>query len=119
MSGSLAGTATLTLDGMSVNVGGTFRYSIGNKTRETLTGMSGIHGYRETFRAPFIEAEIRDNGGLSLEEIATYTNITVVAVLANGKTIMGEGMWIVNNQDVDTQQATFTARFEGQSVIEY
>lgn len=115
----LAGTATVTLDGVSVNVAGTFRYRVGNKNRETLTGMSGIHGFKETFVPPYIEMAVRDHGGLDMDEIAGYTEITVVAQLANGKTIMGEGMWIVNTQEMDSQEATFTARFEGQSVIEY
>lgn len=115
----LAGTATVTLDGMSVYVAGTFRYSVGNKKRETLPGMDGIHGFKETYVPPFIEIEIRDHGKLSMEDIANATDITVVAILANGKTIMGENMWNVTVPEVDTTQATLNARFEGQSVIEY
>lgn len=119
MTRALAGTATVTLDGVSISVGGTFRYRIGRKNRETLTGMSGIHGFKETYVPPYIEMTVRDNGALNLDEIAEYTNITVVAELANGKTIMGQNMWIVNTQELDSQEATFTARFEGQEVTEY
>lgn len=54
MNKPLAGTATVTLDGMSINVGATFRYSVGDKRRESLTGMSGIHGFKETYVPPFM-----------------------------------------------------------------
>lgn len=116
---ALAGTCTVTVDGVSVNVAGSFRYSVGTKQRETLTGMSGIHGFRESWVAPFIEMTIRDSGSLSLEDISGYTDVTVSAVLVNGKTVIGQNMWIVNRQEMDNNDGTFTARFEGVSVQEY
>ena len=118
MSRPLSGTATVTLDGMSVHVAGTCRYSVSKKSRTTQKGLSGVHGYKETLEPGFIEIEVRDSGTLSLSDFDGYTSTTVVVELNNGKTIVGENMWSVNTQEVDTNEATFTLRFEGRDVSE-
>ncbi|UMR99565.1 phage tail tube protein [Escherichia coli] len=115
---AIAGTCTVTVNGVSVNVGGSFRYAVSSKRRETLTGMSGIHGFKESYVASFIEMTIRDTGSLSLEDIGNYTDVTVAAYLVNGKTVIGQNMWIVNSQEMNNDDGTFTARFEGVSVTE-
>ncbi|HAX5205293.1 TPA: phage tail protein [Escherichia coli] len=115
---AIAGTCTVTVDGMSVNVAGSFRYSVGEKERETLTGMSGVHGFKESYKAPYIEMTVRDSGSLSLADFAGYTDVTVAAYLVNGKTVIGQNMWLVGRIEMDNNDATFTARFEGTTVTE-
>lgn len=119
MSNFLAGTATVTIDGVSVMVAGSFRYSVSKRNRSSLTGMSGIHGYKEVNVTPYIEMEVRDSGGLSMEDFNNQTNVTVAVQLANGKSLVGENMWVVNPQEIDSSEGTFTARFEGPNVTEY
>jgi len=58
----LAGTAYVTCDGITVMVAGQFKYSPSITKRETLTGMDGVHGYRETPNAPYIAGQLRDSG---------------------------------------------------------
>lgn len=70
-------------------------------------------------RAPFISYQARDSGGTSIAKINDSTNVTVVVELANGKTVIGENMWSVNTQDVDSEEAVFDVRWEGGSVTEY
>ncbi|CAI1756908.1 phage tail tube protein [Serratia proteamaculans] len=115
----LAGTAYVTTDGVTVMVAGQFKYSPGKVERSTLTGMDGVHGYKEKPRAPFISYQARDSGGTSIAQINDSTNVSVVVELANGKTIIGENMWSVNTQDVDSEEAVFDVRWEGGSVTEY
>lgn len=115
----LAGTAYVTIDGVTVMVAGQFKYSPGKWERSTLTGMDGVHGYKEKPRAPFISYQARDSGGTSIAKINDSTNVTVVVELANGKTVIGENMWSVNMQDVDSEEAVFDVRWEGGSVTEY
>ncbi|EHS3657160.1 phage tail tube protein, partial [Escherichia coli] len=38
--------------------------------------------------------------------------------LVNGKTILGQNMWLTGRIETDNNDATFTARFEGQEVTE-
>lgn len=111
--GLLAGTADLSVDGTTYMVTGDFKYKPGNRKRETLGGMDSIHGYKETPSAPFISFNLRDWGGLTVADINTWTDVTCVAVLANGKTVIGSAMWSVDEQEVDSTEAKFDVRLEG------
>lgn len=111
--GLLAGTAELTVDGTAYMVTGDFKYKPGNRKRETLGGMDSIHGFKETPSAPFIAFNLRDWGGLTVADINTWTDVTCVAKLANGKTVIGSAMWSVDEQEVDSTEAKFDVRLEG------
>lgn len=115
MSGAnvIAGTAFVSVDGRTVMVAGKFSYFPGRVKRETKVGMDGIHGVKETFTPPFISCEVRDAGGLVVADFNDMTNVTIVAELANGKTVMGAGMWTVDSQEVDSEEATFPVKWEG------
>ncbi|QTL38804.1 phage tail tube protein [Xenorhabdus budapestensis] len=114
----LAGTAYLTVDGVSIMVVGDFTYGPSAVTRETLTGMDYVHGYKEKPSPCFISCRVRDSGGTTVADFNNQTNVTIVAELANGKTIIGEGMWTVNTQEVRSEDAEFEVRWEGISVTE-
>lgn len=117
-SNRLAGTAYVTVDGLTIMVAGQFKYSPTLIKRETLTGMDGVHGYKETFKAPSISCQVRDSGGTSVTDFNDQTNVTIVVELANGKTIIGSNMWTVDTQEVDSEEATFDVKWEGGSVQE-
>ncbi|WP_410015807.1 phage tail tube protein [Sodalis sp. C49] len=117
-SNRLAGTAYVTVDGLTIMVAGQFKYSPSKMKRDTLTGMDGVHGYKETPNAPFISCQVRDSGGTTVNDFNNQTNVSIVVELANGKTIIGAGMWTVNTQEVDSTEATFDVRWEGGSVSE-
>lgn len=114
----LAGTAEVTVDGVTIMVAGQFKYSPSTVKRETLTGMDTVHGYKEKPVAGFISCQVRDSGGTTVADFNGQTNVTVTAVLANGKTIIGSGLWTVEAQEVDSEDAVFDVRWEGTSVTE-
>lgn len=114
----LAGTASVTVDGVTIMVAGNFKYSPSTVKRETLIGMDGPHGYKETPIAGFIACQVRDSGGTTVSDYNSQTNVTVTAELANGKTIIGSGLWSVESQEVDSGDAVFDVRWEGLSVTE-
>lgn len=64
-SNRLAGTAYVTVNGVTVMVEGSFKYQVSKVNRTTLTGMDGVHGYKEKPVAPYISARLRDSGGLT------------------------------------------------------
>jgi Phage tail tube protein len=111
--GLLAGTASVSVDGTTHMVTGDFKYKPGSRKRETLGGMDRIHGFKETPSAPYIAVNLRDWGGLTVADFNSMTDVTVVAQLANGKTIIGRAMWTVDEQEVDSTDAKFDVRFEG------
>ncbi|MCP1290934.1 phage tail tube protein [Chromobacterium sp. S0633] len=114
----LAGTATLTVDGTAYMLEGDLSYSVSKVSRETMKGMDGVHGYKETPNAPFIAGTFRDSSGLTVADFNKMTNVTVTAKLANGKTIIGRNMWTVETQEVETAEGTVKVRWEGMSVEE-
>ncbi|MHA3574136.1 phage tail tube protein [Yersinia enterocolitica] len=117
-SNRLAGTAYVTVDGITVMVAGQFKYSPSKVKRETVMGMDGIHGYKETVVASSISCTIRDSGGVSISDFNDQTNVNIVCELANGKTIIGSGMWSVSTLLVDSTEGTVDVSWEGGSVTE-
>lgn len=114
----LAGTAFLSVDGVSYMLSGDFEYNPSTVSRESLVGMDGPHGYSEKPVVGHISGTLRDSGGLSVVSLNQMTNVTVTAQLANGKTIVGRNMWTVENQTVKSTDATIEVKWEGMSVSE-
>ncbi|WP_431276277.1 phage tail tube protein [Variovorax ureilyticus] len=114
----LAGTAFVSVDGVSYMVAGDFEYSPSTLSRETLAGMDTVHGFSEKPTAGHISATLRDSGGLSVASLNAMDNVTVVAELANGKTIVGRNMWTVETQTSKAADATIEVKWEGISVTE-
>lgn len=117
-SNRLAGTAYVTVDGVTVMVVGQFKYRPSKVERTTLNGMDGVHGYKEKPVPGYISCQLRDSGGTTVSDFNDQTNVNVIAELANGKTIIGKGLWSVNSQEVDSEEATFDVRWEGADVTE-
>jgi hypothetical protein len=114
----LAGTAFLSVDGVSYMLAGDFAYSPSKVSRESLAGMDGVHGFSEKPVAGHISATLRDSGGLSVASLNAMDNVTVVAQLANGKTIVGRNMWTVESQEAKSTDATIEVKWESQDVSE-
>ncbi|HCR5063853.1 MULTISPECIES: phage tail tube protein [Pantoea] len=117
-SNRIAGTANVVVDGMTIMVAGKFKYRPSKVKRETLTGMDRVHGYKETPISGLISMDVRDSGGTSVSDFNDMTNVTVTATLANGKIIIGSGMWTTDAQEVESEDAVFSVTFESDDVSE-
>jgi hypothetical protein len=114
----LAGTANVTINGVAYMLQGDLSWSPNTVKQESLTGMEGYHGIKATPVAPFMEFTLRDSGEISVSAFDGLRNATVVAQLANGKTIIGRTMATIDIQEVNSVEATFKLRFEGPDVVE-
>jgi hypothetical protein len=114
----LAGIAYLSVDGQTYMLAGDLSYSPSSVSRETLTGQDRVHGFSEKPHAGFIAGTLRDAAGLTVAQLNAMTNVTVVAELANGKTVIGRNLWTVEAQEVKTMDGTVDVRWEGFSVEE-
>lgn len=114
----LAGIAYLAVDGQNYMLSGDLSYSPSKVTRETLVGQDRVHGYSEKPHPGFISGSFRDAGNLTVANFNAMTNVSVVAELANGKTIVGRNMWTVEAQEVKTAEGTFEVKWEGFNVEE-
>ncbi|WP_199720824.1 phage tail tube protein [Azospirillum cavernae] len=90
----LAGVAYFTVDGVSCMLAGISVLPAQVK-RETISGMDGVHGYKETPIPGFISATLRDAGSLSVAAFNAMTNVTVMIELANGKIVTARNAWTV------------------------
>lgn len=109
----LAGLCYLTIDGQSYMLEGAAKYSVAPVKRETLGGQDHIHGFKEMPLAPFMSFTMRNAQGLSVAQLNSLTNSTVVFQLANGKMVVGANMWTVDAQEVDTEDGKIEVKFEG------
>ena len=115
----LGGVASFTIDGTAYMLVGDLKYSVSTQERETLTGMdSGYHGYSEKPGFGHIECTLRDNSVVRTATFYNMTNVTVVAITANGKSVSGQGMTCMKAIEVDTADGKFSVRFEGPLVAE-
>lgn len=122
MSGStsrrLAGVAAMTIDGDAWDVVSELEYSPSTVTRETMKGQTAVEGYSEMPQQGYMSMTLRDRSDETVYSLNQKTNATIVAQLANGKTVYGAGMWQTGEIGVNTQEGTFSIKFEGASVVE-
>lgn len=114
----LAGTASLVVNGVTHMLVGELSYDPSAVKRESLTGQDGVHGFKESPKPGKISGTLRDSGSLTVADLNAMTDATVVATLANGKTIIGRNMWTVDAQEVKTSEGTFEVTWEGPTVSE-
>jgi len=114
----IAGTAYIKVDGNQYTLAGTLTVSPDILTREGLAGLSGVAGYKETPRVPFIEGEFFATENLSLPALQAITNATVTAELANGKTYVLRNAWTAGARELNAAEGTVSVRFEGMEGIE-
>jgi len=114
----IAGTAQVTVDGTTYQLEGSLKYSPSTVKREAMIGKDGFHGWKETPVTGWISMSIRDAGDLTVAAFNAMRNSTVVASLANGKTVVGRNMGTTDAQEVDTEDAKFEVKFEGPQVSE-
>ena len=121
MAGSLlAGTATLSVNGATYALVGEFGYKVATVARSSLVGMDGYHGTKEKPVPGKIKAKLRDTGGLSVASSNQLTDVTVTAILANGKVIVGRQMSTVtpDGEMVESEDAVLDVEWEGPDVSE-
>ena len=114
----IAGTAYLTVDGVSYTLQSGLNWSPSQVTRETQMSMDADAGYIEKPMQGFIEGVLRDGKAVTVRDFNAMTNVTVMVELANGKLVVGRNMWTVQAQEVDSEAGTFKVRWESPDVQE-
>ncbi|WP_299377298.1 phage tail tube protein [uncultured Kiloniella sp.] len=109
----IAGTAFVKVDSKQYTLAGSITVSTDEAEREGLSGLSGVAGFKETPRVPFIEGEFFATDDLSLKAIEAITDSTVTAELANGKTYVLRNAWTAGARELDGAEGTLSIKFEG------
>jgi hypothetical protein len=115
MSQRIAGLLQVKVDGQIYDAKGDWDYDLGDPKAEAVIGSNGVQGYKETPQVPYLEGKFTDRGTLSVKALAAIRDATVIAELANGKTIVLRNAWYATNAKVNTAEAEIDVRFEGMS----
>lgn len=119
MPGRIAGIASFFVDGLPMTTKGSLEYQPTNTKRTPIMAMDGsFAGYGEEGEPPYISVTMLDTGVLSVRDLFNNVNIQVVAQLANGKTVTGHSMTIMDAPAVKNEDATFDTKFVGVDVFE-
>ena len=116
---AIGGTAYLKINGETKTLGGSWSVSPTTTVKAGVTGLSGYAGYTEAPRVPFMEGTLIDNGKLSIKELEKITNATITLELINGKTYVGQEMFLAGEPSAEQATGEVTSvRFEGRNVDE-
>lgn len=113
-----AGICYIKVDGQIHDAKGNFTYNLGKPKRDAIVGADAVHGFKEVPQIAFIEGEITDRAGLSLEALLAVEDATVTLELANGKVISLRNAWFAGEGTGNTEEANIAVRWEGLSAEE-
>lgn len=113
-----AGICYIKVDGQIYDAKGNFTYNLGKPKRDAIVGADAVHGFKEVPQIAFIEGEITDRAGLSLEALLAVEDATVTLELANGKVISLRNAWFAGEGTGNTEEANIAVRWEGLSAEE-
>ena len=112
---AIAGTVYFKVDGTQYSVAGPVTCSLGDTTREILVGHDGVHGVKEMPKVPFVEVQIRDFPDVDLNKVEKLKDVTITVELISGKVGTLREAWQVNGIELNSEDGTYTLRFEGKS----
>lgn len=116
MTKPVGGRVSVKVDGDILSVRGNVTSNIGQSvTRETVTGLDGVHGYMEKPVTPFIQFDITERAEFPLSKINGLSDTTVTAELADGRTLILRNAWHAGDSERNPEEGSVTIRFEGLS----
>lgn len=113
MTQAVGGIITVRANGAQLRAKGSWSYNLGRPMREAIVGADGVHGYKETPRAAFVEGATTDRGDLDLSALQGLRDATVTLDLANGKTVVLSQAWFAGEGTATTEEGEVQVRFEG------
>lgn len=109
---TVGGVGSVSVDGVQVLARGNVTYRIGGRTRETVNGLDGTHGYTETgqsWRIAFDASTLRDT---DLAKIKEADEVTVLLELLNGKQVKLFDAWYVGDLEANAGDGQAPCAFE-------
>lgn len=114
----LAGSAFVSVEGVSYPLVGELEWTPSDVTRESLVGMDGYHGFSEKPVATHMSGTFRDTAGVPAATFRDMVNVTVVFELNSGKTVIGSNMVTTEAIVVNSVEGTMRITWVGAEVIE-
>jgi hypothetical protein len=115
---AIGGTAYLKIDGDQKTLAGSWSVSPTATIKTGVVGLSGVAGYTDAARIPYMEGSLIDNGNLSIADLEAITSATITLELVNGKTYVGYEMFLAGEPSHDASNGEVSVRFEGKKIEE-
>lgn len=109
----VAGTCYIKVDGMQLEVSGGLECPITSTTRETVKGVNGPAGYKETNRTPSTKLTAIFRADFPMDAVAEGTDMTVTSEFPNGKVYTLSGAFLVGEPSAKAEDGTIDLEFEG------
>jgi hypothetical protein len=113
-----AGLIQVKANGTVYAAKGAFTVGYGIVKREAIIGSDGVHGYKETPTAPYVEGAITDRGNLDLVALFNGTDQTVSVDFGNGKLFLLREGWYAGDGTLNSEEGEIPVRWEGMSAEE-
>ena len=91
---------------------GDFKVQPNNFQWEGVAGQDGVHGRKRVPVIPTVEANISDDGTLSLQDLAATVDEMVTVDLDDGKTHIHQQAWYSGLAQLDTGEGQIGVKFE-------
>lgn len=109
----VAGICFFKVDGEQLELKGSLECPITDTQRESVMGLSGVAGYKETTRTPSIKGTFIFVPGFPLAKLNTGTDMTITAELANGKVYTLSGAYLVGEPMAKGDDGEVDLEFNG------
>ena len=117
MAQRVAGICYVKADGAQLEIKGGVEAPLSPVTRETVMGLNGVAGYKETAQEPYLKVSAVFTPGFPVQTLTTSTNMTVTAELANGKVYTLTGAFLRAEPAANGEEGSVELEFSGTAGI--
>ncbi|MBW6399983.1 phage tail tube protein [Roseomonas sp. HJA6] len=114
----IAGTAYIKVDSVQLALKGSIEVDPADVMREPVTGLDGVHGYKETPKAPSITVTVSKTPDLKLKQVLGWKGRTVTAELGDGTTYVLSDAFQSGELKLDGAEGQVPITFTGASCRE-
>lgn len=109
----LGGTTFVKVDGQQLELDGAAEFPLTDKVREAKTSSTGVAGYTEKHRVPFVKGKYFVPPGFPLEKIKKAENAVVTVNCKNGMNYVLSGAVVVGEPSLNTDEGTVEIEWQG------
>lgn len=113
MAGRVAGICYIKADGVQLEVKGGIEIPLVQNMKETVMGLAGNAGYKETAQRQYIKITAIFTRDFPITTLQAGTNMTVTAELANGKVYTLTNAWLEGETLSNGEEGTAELEFSG------
>lgn len=113
MAKRVAGICYIKVDGEQLEVSGGVETPLMDVKRETVMGLAGSAGYKETAQEPFVKVTAIAVPAFPIAKLQTGTDMTITAELANGKVYTLSGAFVKGEPSIKADEGTIELEFGG------